>query len=208
MAARRAREKPLSWLEPAVFTGSLVPLAMPIYRAATGRLGANPVAEVLNYLGLLGLLFLLASLACTPIKIAFGAKWPLRLRRMLGLFAFFTVLVHFLVYVVVDQALALSLLVEDITARPFIAVGFGAFVLLIPLALTSTKRALQRLGPKRWQRLHRLAYVAGVLGVVHFVLRVKQDLTEPLVYGGVLAVLLSVRLIDAIRRRRAAALRV
>jgi sulfoxide reductase heme-binding subunit YedZ len=189
----------LNWLQPAVLVGSLLPYAVLIYRAATGGLGVNPIATAMNQLGLLALLFLLASLGCTPLKILLGWKWPLRLRKTLGLMAFFTVLFHFLVYVLIDQQLAIAAVLEDITKRWFILIGFIAFVLLIPLALTSTKEALQSIGPKRWKQLHRLAYVVGVLGVVHFVMRVKQDLTEPLIYGAVLTFLLGVRVVSAWR---------
>jgi methionine sulfoxide reductase heme-binding subunit len=195
------RPQSLDWLVPAVVTGSLLPHALLAYRALTGGLGADPIATALNQLGLLGLLLLLASLACTPLKIVSGWKWPLRVRKSLGLLGFFTVLGHFLVYLVFDRALAFGDLVEDVLRRPFIAVGFAAFVLLIPLALTSTKAALQRLGPIRWQRLHRLAYVIAALGVVHFIMRVKQDTTEPLLYGGVLGFLLLVRVFDFGARR-------
>ncbi|MEQ9318974.1 MAG: protein-methionine-sulfoxide reductase heme-binding subunit MsrQ [Polyangiaceae bacterium] len=193
----------LDWLQPAVLTGSLLPLALMLYQGLSGSLGANPIATALNRLGMLTLLFLLASLSCTPIKIVFGAKWPLRLRKTLGLLAFWCALAHFLVYAVFDQVLMLEAIVEDIAERPFILLGALGLLCLTPLAITSTKNALRRMGPKRWQQLHRLAYVAGILGVAHFLVRVKQDLTEPLVYAAILAVLLAVRVVDAVRRARA-----
>ncbi len=202
--ARAPTPRALDWLQPAVLTGSLVPFAWLGYRAATGGLGPNPIATAMNELGLLSLSLLLASLACTPLKIVFGIKWPLRLRKTLGLMAFFAALTHFAVYLVLDQVLALAAVVEDIAERPFILAGFSALVLLVPLAVTSTKRALRRLGPKRWQRLHRLVYLIGVLAVVHFLLRVKQDMTEPALYGALLALLLGIRIVDATRRRRRA----
>jgi sulfoxide reductase heme-binding subunit YedZ len=203
LPARRRSAKPLDWLEPAVITGSLVPFVALAWRAFAGRLGANPIATAMNQLGLLALLFLLACLSCTPLKIAFGWKWPLKVRRTLGLFAFGTALLHFLVYLVLDQVLMLRAVIADIVERPFILAGFSALLVMVPLALTSTKRALQRMGPKRWQRLHRLVYLAGVLGALHYLLRVKQDVTEPLIYGAVLTLLLAVRLVDLVRRRRA-----
>src|SRR5260221_6337425 len=169
----------LDWLQPAVLTGCMAPFGWIALGAARGRLGANPIATVLNQLGLLALLFLWASLACTPIKIVTGAKWPIRLRKTLGLTAFFCALAHFLVYVVLDQQLALRQILSEVVKRPFIAVGFAALVTMLPLALTSTKRSLQRMGPKRWQRLHRLAYVAALLGATRYLLRAKQDLNEP-----------------------------
>ncbi|MEZ4447361.1 MAG: protein-methionine-sulfoxide reductase heme-binding subunit MsrQ [Polyangiaceae bacterium] len=202
-----ARPTKLDWLQPAILTGSLVPFAWLLYRAVRGMLGANPIATALNQLGLLALLFLLASLACTPLKILFDLKWPLRLRKTLGLFAFWSALLHFLIYALFDQVMQLGAIVEDVLKRPFILVGFLGLVTLTPLALTSTKNALRRIGPRRWQRLHRLAYLAGILGAVHFLLRVKADLLEPAIYLGVLAFLLAVRLWDRLRKQRLAAQR-
>jgi sulfoxide reductase heme-binding subunit YedZ len=182
-----------------VLTGSLVPFATLAFRAGTHRLGPNPIATALNQLGLLALIFLVACLACTPAKLVFGVTWPVRLRKTLGLLAFFTALIHFLTYAVVDQGLALGAVVRDVTKRPFIAVGFAGLVLLVPLALTSTKRALTRLGFARWKRLHRLSYVVAALAIIHFTLRVKADTREPLVWGAVLALLLGVRAVDGLR---------
>lgn len=159
----------------------------------THRLGANPIATALNQLGLLALVFLFASLACTPLQLVFGVNWPIRIRKTLGLLAFFTASAHFLVYFVLDQGVAPSRVLADVAKRPFIAVGFAALVLLVPLALTSTKRALQRLGFARWKRLHRIAYLAGILAGVHFFLRVKASTREPAIYLAILAVLLSTR---------------
>src|SRR5690606_32903380 len=136
-----------------------------------------------------------------------GWTWPIRIRRLLGLFAFGYAAAHFLLYLVVDQGLDLGLLLEDLAERPFILVGLLALVLLLPLALTSTRRAVTRLGFRRWRRLHRLAYVAAALGVLHFVLRVKSDYSEPLIYGGILAGLLLVRGVAAVRGRRRRAVR-
>lgn len=198
-----AKPSKLDWLQPAVLTGSLLPLAWMTYQAWRGALGANPISTALNRLGMLTLLFLLASLSCTPIKILFGAKWPLRLRKTLGLMAFWCALLHFLVYAMFDQVMMLGAIVEDVTERPFILIGFLGLLCLTPLAFTSTKNALQRMGPKRWKQLHRLAYVAGILGSAHFLLRVKQDLVEPLVYAAILALLLAVRVGHAYRRAQA-----
>jgi methionine sulfoxide reductase heme-binding subunit len=191
--------KPHPWLKPGVLLGGLVPLGSIVERALRGGLGANPVAEALNELGLLALIFLLASLACTPLKLVFGVTWPIRLRRMLGLFAFFYAFLHFSTYAAIDQTLRGSAILVDIAKRKFITVGFAAFVLLIPLAATSTSGMLKRLGAARWKRLHRLAYAAGALGVVHFVWRVKKDLSEPIVYGVVLTVLLGIRVLGSSR---------
>ena len=199
---RRAR--PLPWLKPGVVVGALVPLGAILLRGWRGELGANPIAQALNQLGLVALVFLVAALACTPLKTLFGWTWPIRLRRMLGLFGFFYGLLHVSTYTVLDQGLDWRAVWADVTKRKFIYVGASTFVLLVPLAVTSTSGALKRLGYARWKRLHRLAYVATVLGVIHFLWRVKRDVREPIVYGTVLAVLLLVRLGTYLRVRLAA----
>ena len=198
------RPKPLPWLKPGVFVGALVPVAAILLRAWRGELGANPIAQALNQLGLVALVFLVAALACTPLKTLFGWTWPIRLRRMLGLFGFFYGLLHVSTYTVLDQGLDWRAVWADVTKRKFIYVGASTFVLLVPLAVTSTSGALKRLGYARWKRLHRLAYVATVLGVIHFLWRVKRDVREPIVYGTVLGVLLLVRLGTYLRVRLAA----
>jgi len=180
----------------------MAPFAAILLRAIQGRLGANPIATAMNQLGLLALIFLVACLACTPVKVVTGKSWPIRLRKTLGLLAFFTALAHFLTYALLDQALALAAILRDVTKRPFIAVGFTALVLLVPLALTSTKESLQRLGFARWKRLHRLVYAVGVLAVIHFVMRVKADTREPYVWAAVLFVLFVVRTVDWARNQR------
>jgi len=196
---------PYPWLNPALAVGGLAPLALLAVQGPRGALGPNAVEAALNQTGLLALVLLLASLACTPLKLVSGWTWPVRIRRTLGLLAFTYACAHFLTYLVLDQGLSLKALLEDLVKRPFITVGFTALVLLVPLAVTSTNRWVRRLGFPRWQRLHRLAYVAAVLGVVHFVWRVKQDVTEPLIYGAVLALLFAVRVGEAMRKRRARA---
>jgi methionine sulfoxide reductase heme-binding subunit len=194
---------PLPWLKPAVLVGGLSPLAILALQLAQDSLGANPIERVLNQTGMLALILLVASLACTPLKVVAGWTWPLRVRKLLGLLGFTYAVLHFLTYGVVDQGLALGAILEDIARRPFITVGFLALVLLVPLAVTSTNRMVRRLGFPTWQRLHRLSYVAASLGVVHFFWRVKKDVTEPLVYGGVLALLFAIRVAEALRKRRA-----
>jgi sulfoxide reductase heme-binding subunit YedZ len=193
--ARLFGSGPLPWLTPGIYVGAMAPLAMILLRAATGRLTANPIAEVMNELGLTALVLLVASLACTPARHVFGWTWPARIRRDLGVLAFFYAVLHFLTYFVLDQVLDLPAIVADVVKRPFITVGFAALVLLVPLALTSTKASVRRLGFRRWQSIHRLIYVAGALAIVHFVWRVKIDVSQPLTYGLVLAALLAVRLV-------------
>lgn len=200
------RPRPQDWLVPATVTGSLVPFAVIFARGVTGRLGANPIATALNQLGLLALLFLVTGLACTPLKLVFGWTWPIRIRRTLGLFAFAAASLHFVVYALLDQLLMVRAIAVDIAKRPFILVGFVALVLLVPLALTSSKKMLMRLGFRRWKLLHRLTYLVVVLGLVHFFLRVKADVSEPAGYALVVLVLFSVRLgfAWAARRNRSA----
>jgi sulfoxide reductase heme-binding subunit YedZ len=197
------RARPLPWLKPAVFVGSLVPLAAILLRATRGELGANPIAQALNQLGLVALVFLIAALACTPLKTLFGWTWPIRLRRMLGLFGFFYAVLHVSTYGGLDQVFDWHAIWADVTKRKFIFVGFAAFVLLIPLAATSTSGALKRLGYARWKLLHRLAYVAPLLAVIHFTWRVKKDVREPVTYAIVLGGLLLVRIATSVRARLA-----
>jgi sulfoxide reductase heme-binding subunit YedZ len=196
--ARRRR-----WLKVGVGVAAFVPAALTAFRFVTGGLGANPIAEALNRLGLWTLILLLTTLSCTPLKIVFGWNWPLALRRLLGLCTFAYACLHFAVYLGVDQFFALGEILKDIGKRKFITVGFLAFLILCPLAATSTNKMVKRLGFARWKRLHRLVYVAAVLGVVHFIWRVKADTREPFIYGAVLLVLLGLRLVPALRARRA-----
>ena len=181
---------------------AMVPAARIGWLAWTGDLGANPIAEAMNRLGFWTLTLLLATLAPTPIQVVTGWKWPLRLRRMLGLETFLYVCLHFAVYLGVDQFFDLPAIGKDILKRPFITVGFVAFLLLIPLALTSTDAMVRRLGFARWKRLHRLVYLAAALGVVHFVWRVKSDLRQPLIFAGALASLLVLRTLRTLRTSR------
>jgi len=189
-------QKSIRILKALVFLLCLLPLAklaLEIFGVAGMSLGANPIEELIHRLGIWGLNFLLITLAVTPLRRLTGKGWLLRFRRMLGLFAFFYVLMHFLTYAGLDQRFDLSVIFEDIAERPFITVGFTAFLLLIPLAATSTNAMMKRLG-RRWQKLHRLVYVIAILGVVHFYWQVKLDTLEALVYAAILAVLLGYRL--------------
>jgi len=170
---------------------------------ALGRLGANPIEAILNRLGFWTLTLLAASLVPTPARSLLGLSWPIRLRRMLGLFAFTYGTLHLLFYVGVDQGLDVALLAKDVAKRKFMTVGFAAWLTLVPLAVTSTDAWVRRLGFARWKRLHRLVYLAAILGVLHFVWRVKADLSRPLVHASVIGLLLAVRLLPARRARRA-----
>jgi sulfoxide reductase heme-binding subunit YedZ len=167
-------------------------------------LGADPVKEIEHECGKTALNLLLLTLAVTPVKNLLGLSQLVRLRRMLGLFAFFYVVVHFSVYLVLDLELNWSTLGADIAKRPYITIGFTALLLLIPLAATSTNGMMRRLG-RRWAQLHRLVYVIAILGVWHFYWQVKRDVREPLIYAGILALLLLYRLVRARSAARAAA---
>jgi sulfoxide reductase heme-binding subunit YedZ len=156
-------------------------------------MGANPVETLSHRTGDWSLRFLLLTLAVTPLRRLTGWNGLQRFRRMLGLFAFFHVCLHFGVYLIFDQFFDLSAIIADVAKRPYITVGFAAFVLLIPLVVTSTNRMIKRLG-RNWQRLHRLVYLIAILGVLHYLWLVKADLREPLMYAGILAVLLGYRL--------------
>lgn len=194
LAADSGSRKPYAWLKPGVFIGSLLPLVLMLSDAARGQLGADPVAIALNRLGLLALIMLVGSLAATPLRLVLGWAWPLRLRRMLGLLAFFYASLHFALYLAIDQGFDIEAIVEDVAQRKFISAGFAAFVLLVPLAATSPLRVRRALGPKRWQKLHRLVYVAAGLAALHFIWRVKRDLSEPLVYAAIIGALLLARI--------------
>ena len=189
-------QKSIRFLKALLFLLCLVPLAklaLEIFGVGGMSLGANPIEELIHRLGIWGLNFLLITLAVTPLRRLTGKGWLLRFRRMFGLFAFFYVLMHFLTYAGLDQRFDLPVIFEDIIERPFITVGFTAFLLLIPLALTSTNAMMRRLG-RRWQKLHRLVYLIAILGVVHFYWQVKLDTLEALIYAAILAVLLGFRL--------------
>ncbi len=180
-----------------------VVMVMAVFGVAGLSLGANPVEELIDRNGQWGLRFLLITLAVTPVRRITGVYWLVRFRRMLGLFAFFYLALHFVSYAVIDQRLAIGPIVEDVMERPFITIGMLGLLLLIPLAVTSTDAMIRRLG-RRWQALHRLVYPVAVLGVWHYWWQVKQDIREPLIYAGILAVLLGYRIWFARRRRRAA----
>jgi len=181
--------------KPLVFVASLVPFALVLgdIFEITGHLGANPVEEIQDRFGNWGLRFILIALSVTPLRIVSGWNWFIRFRRMLGLFAFFYVLMHFLTWLLLDQGLLMSAIAEDIVKRPFITIGFAAFLILSALAATSTVSVRRRLG-RRWQKLHNCVYAAAVLGVWHFWWQVKLDASDPAIYAVILAILLGYRI--------------
>ncbi len=194
----------VSTLKVLVFVLALAPLA----RLATGAfffpewLGANPAEYITRATGDWTLRFVLITLAVTPLRKLTGWGWLLRLRRMLGLYAFFYAMVHLTSYVSFDHVFEIGEIIKDIIKRPFITVGFATLLLMLPLAVTSTNAMVRRLGAKRWTALHRLIYLIGPLGVLHFWWMVKKDLTEPVIYALVLALLLGYRLVVRLRESR------
>ena len=186
--------------KPVVFTVSLLPLAWLLLVAFGGGLGANPIEAVIRFNGDWALRFLLITLSVTPLRKLTGWGAVMRYRRMLGLFSFFYASLHLLAYVVLDQYFAWGAIAVDILKRPFITIGMLIFLMLVPLAVTSTRGMQRRLGGRRWKQLHTLVYPAAVGAVVHFFMMVKADFREPAIYGFILVILLAFRLYP---RRRA-----
>ena len=184
-----------------VFLLALVPISILLWKAYTGDLSANPIQDITQETGIWTLRFLIITLSITPLRKLTGWGRIARFRRMLGLFAFFYGFLHFTTYVYLDQFFAFDEIIKDVAKRPFITVGFSAFVLMIPLAATSTNRMTKWLGGKRWKALHRLVYVIALGGVIHYLWLVKADTSRPLRYGAVLSVLLLYRLWDYFRSR-------
>jgi sulfoxide reductase heme-binding subunit YedZ len=179
--------------KPLVFLLCLVPLVVLISRGISGALGPNPVEAITHFTGDWTLRLLLVTLAVTPLRRMTGQAWLIRFRRMLGLFTFFYAVLHLMTYLWLDQFFAWGAIAEDVLKRPYITVGFAAFILMVPLAITSTQGWIRRLG-RRWKALHRAVYVIGVLGVLHYLWLVKADILEPVIYGIVLLVLLALRI--------------
>jgi methionine sulfoxide reductase heme-binding subunit len=204
---------PPRWLRPVVFVVCLVPAAWVIVAIAsdffqgTRLLGSNPIKEAEHFTGRWVLRFLMFTLAVTPIRQTLGWNWLQRYRRMLGLFAFAYATLHLSIYFFLDLELAWGDLAADIVKRPYITIGMAAFVLLVPLAVTSTAKMVKRLGGKRWAALHRLIYVIVVLGTIHFWMAVKRDITDPLIFAAIFAFLLGYRVVKWRRRTLVAAAR-
>src|SRR5579872_1698947 len=189
------------WLKPVVFLACLTPLASLVWRGLHGGLGANPIEAITHGTGDDTLTFLLITLSITPVRRLTRQYWLINFRRMLGLFAFFYGTLHLMTYVWLDKFFDVHEMLADIAKRKFITAGMTAFAVMIPLALTSTKWSIRKLGGKRWQLLHRLIYFSAAAGVIHYIWLVKADLRKPLEYGFVLAVLLLYRLVEWLRSR-------
>jgi sulfoxide reductase heme-binding subunit YedZ len=205
MKLAQLKQDEVKWIKAALFVLCLVPLASLAWRGFHHGLGANPIEYITRSLGWWTLAFLLITLGVTPLRRVTSLNWLLRLRRMLGLYAFFYACLHFTTYIWLDQFFDLMSIGKDIMKRPFITVGFLAFLLLIPLAATSTNAMVKRLGAKRWQLLHRAVYAIASLGVLHFWWLVKRDITEPLIFATLLALLFVARLVRRARRPAAPA---
>jgi methionine sulfoxide reductase heme-binding subunit len=207
----------MKWLKPPIFLLCLLPVAVLLLQAFHEQLGvdsllnrlhlqqdlgANPIEKVTHTTGDWILIFLCITLAVTPLRRILSQPWLIKFRRMFGLFAFFYACLHFLTYIWLDQFFAWSSIVKDVAKRPFITAGFTGFVLLIPLAITSTSGWIRRLGGKRWQWLHRLIYVSAIAGIVHYYWLVKSDVRLPLLYAAIVTLLLGFRILIAARNRR------
>ena len=186
-----------------LFINGLVPLTLLGWDAWHGRLGTNPVEFFLRTTGVLTLVFVVLTLAVTPFRKWFQWNELIKVRRMLGLFAFFYGCVHLLTYFVLDRSGSLAGAAEDIVKRPFIAIGLASFIMMVPLAITSTNNMVKRLGGKSWRRLHRLTYLVGIGGVIHFWMIVKSDVFYPVLFGGAVLVLLGYRVAEALKKRLA-----
>lgn len=192
----------LSAIRTAAFIAALYPLGRLLFYGFTDRLGVNPIEFVTRSTGTWTLVLLLVTLAITPLRRIAGLPWLIRLRRMLGLFAFFYGCLHLTTYLWLDQFFDVAAIVKDIVKRPFITIGFATWVLMVPLAVTSTHAMVRRLGGRNWQRLHRLVYAVGICAVIHYWWLVKKDIRQPAIYAAVLAVLLGLRLAWWWRGRR------
>jgi sulfoxide reductase heme-binding subunit YedZ len=189
------KNKYIICLKVVVWAVCLIALGDLLYRYFTDNLSANPIEYITNETGQTALKLLLASLAITPIRKLSGWNWLIRFRRLLGLFAFFYAFLHLTTFVVLDKFFDWQEMLRDVTKRPFITMGLLAFVLMIPLAVTSTAWAIRKLGGKKWNLLHRLVYASVVLGVIHFWWKVKADIREPAAFAAILAILLVYRIV-------------
>ena len=197
-ARRRLARAPGPWLKPVAFALLAAPAVYLAYALFAGGLGPDPIETLTAETGEMALRALVLSLALTPLRQLLKAAWPIRLRRMIGLFAFFYAALHVAIWVVLDQQLDPAAMLADVVRRPYVLAGTAAFLVMVPLAATSTKRIARRMG-RRWQGLHRWVYLAGAAAVVHFAWLAKGDVAEPYVYLAILASLYAVRFVDLLR---------
>jgi sulfoxide reductase heme-binding subunit YedZ len=189
-------------LKPLIFLLALLPMGLLVLRGVAGDLSANPIKDITEETGIWTLRFIVLTLTITPLRKISGWAPLVRFRRMIGLYAFFYGSLHFVTYIYLDQFFAFDEILRDVVKRPFITVGFAAFLMMIPLALTSPKIIAKWMGGKKWRLLHRLVYFTALGGVIHYLWLVKADKQRPLMYGGILVVLLGYRLWDYFRLRR------
>ena len=190
---RKTRDRLIYW---AVWIGCFIPIPMVIYWVSTGQMTADPIKAATQYLGQWGLRLLAAGLAITPLRKLFGWVWLLRFRRTIGVYAFAYIVIHLITYIAIDQGFAWGDIWADIVKRWYITIGMIGFVLLLPLAITSTNAMIRKMGAKRWKQLHRLAYIIAPLGVLHYDLLVKKDASWPHFYAAIVGVLLAYRVYD------------
>lgn len=190
----RTAQQTLLFNKALVSINALVPIVMLVWDGMHRQLGVNPVEFLTRIFGVLTLMFILITLAITPLRKQFGWGFLIKYRRMLGLFAFFYGCLHLITYIGFDRSWSLSSTIDDVIKRPFIAFGMASFLMLVPLAITSTDKMLHRIGAKRWLKLHKLIYILAIGGVVHFYMIVKSDVFYPALFGAVLAILLGYRL--------------
>jgi len=194
--------KRLLWIKAGVFLLALTPVVRLVIAAFQDQLGANPIEKITHTTGYWTLTFLLITLSATPLRMLTSWFWPIRLRRMLGLFAFFYACLHFLTYLVLDQFFDWPAIFDDISKRPYITIGFTAFLLLIPLAITSNDNMARKIGGKNWRRLHTLIYPISIAGIIHFVWLVKKDLSRPTIFALLLTTLFLIRLLSQRHRHK------
>jgi DMSO/TMAO reductase YedYZ heme-binding membrane subunit len=190
------KESDIRFIKLLILVNGLVPLALLIWDQSHSRLGANPQNFLILTTGMMTLIFLILTMAVTPLRKITGLNWLIQLRRMLGLYAFFYGCLHFLCFFSLDRAFSVSSTLTEMLKRKYLILGSTALMVMIPLAITSTNGMIKRLGGKRWRALHRLAYVAAICGVIHYYMQVKADTRQPLVFAAVLAVLLGYRLVN------------
>jgi sulfoxide reductase heme-binding subunit YedZ len=198
MAAKRDM---IRYLKAAIWLGCLAPCGRLIFLGLTGQLGANPVEFITLSTGTWTLVFILVTISITPLRKITGQTWLTRLRRLIGLFAFFYACLHFITYIWLDKFFDAQEVIKDLSKRPFIMAGFLAFLTLIPLACTSTARSIRAMGGRNWQLSHRLIYLSSIAAVTHFWWKVKADVREPAIYAAILALLLGFRVLSAARKR-------
>ncbi len=198
------KENDIRFIKLLILVNGVVPLALLVWDQSHNKLGANPQNFLILTTGMMTLIFLVLTMAVTPLRKITGWNWLIQFRRMLGLYAFFYGCLHFLCFFSLDRGFSISSTLTEMLKRKYLIVGSTALIVMIPLAVTSTNAMIKRLGGKRWRALHRLAYVAAIAGVIHYYMQVKADVRQPLVFAAVLAILLGYRLMEYWRRPKPA----